>query len=183
MKKGTHIDLSGLSINMVSILSFHHTNRQGSYWNCKCLCGKLFIGRGADIKNGHRQSCGCYNKTKPTNKTHGQCGTDEYKLWREAKYRARHRNRGFNIDISDIVIPEFCPLLDIKLEKGIGKVHFSSPSVDCIDPRLGYVKNNVWVISYKANTMKSNLTLEQLKHFAKVLEDKQREDNSGTRST
>ena len=43
-----------------------------------------------------------------------------------------------------------------------------SPSLDRIVSSLGYVKGNIRVISYKANRVKSNATLEELR---KVYED------------
>ena len=47
-----------------------------------------------------------------------------------------------------------------------------SPSVDRIDPTKGYVRGNVRVISYLANRMKSNATVDQLVRFsAWVMED------------
>ena len=38
-----------------------------------------------------------------------------------------------------------------------------SPSLDRIVSSLGYVKGNIRVISYKANRVKSNATLEELR--------------------
>jgi len=78
-----------------------------------------------------------------------------------AKRRARYNNLPFNLEISDIIIPEYCPLLNIKMEYNTPY----APSLDRIIPELGYTKGNVIVISRKANTMKNNATLEQLKTF------------------
>ena len=39
----------------------------------------------------------------------------------------------------------------------------ASPSLDQIVPGLGYVKGNVQVISHRANTLKSDGTLEEFK--------------------
>lgn len=88
-------------------------------------------------------------------------------LW-AAKKRSKEQNIPFNIDISDIVIPEVCPYLKIPLTTNArrGCSRESVVSLDKIIPELGYVKGNVEVISHLANTMKSNATKEQLKSFA-----------------
>lgn len=43
------------------------------------------------------------------------------------------------------------------------------PSLDKIIPKLGYVKGNVWVVSNKANRIKSNATIEELELLVKNL--------------
>lgn len=70
-----------------------------------------------------------------------------------------------DVELEDIVIPEFCPVLGIKLKSGRGRGQHlpSSPSLDRIDPNGGYVRGNIRVISYRANQLKSNATLEELR--------------------
>lgn len=46
----------------------------------------------------------------------------------------------------------------------------NSPSLDRRDPSLGYVKGNVGVISDRANLLKSNMTLEELKKLVSYME-------------
>ena len=89
----------------------------------------------------------------------------ENRLLNAARARARAKNIPFDIDVSDIVIPSVCPLLEIPVfvNEGKGKPRPNSPSLDRIDPSKGYVKGNVWVICLKANTIKSNATIEELK--------------------
>lgn len=48
----------------------------------------------------------------------------------------------------------------------------TSPSLDRIDSSLGYVEGNVWVISTRANRIKSDATLEELKLLVAALEAK-----------
>lgn len=86
----------------------------------------------------------------------------EQKLLYGAKERAKQYGVPFNIDASDIVIPEFCPALGVKLVHGKGKICANSPTLDRRVPELGYVKGNVAVISQKANTIKSNATAEEV---------------------
>lgn len=84
-----------------------------------------------------------------------------------AKYRAETHNLEFNLDLEDIIIPEYCPLLEVRLELGNSKEYEYSPSIDRIDNSKGYIKGNVWIISKKANSMKNSATPEELKIFCK----------------
>jgi hypothetical protein len=87
-------------------------------------------------------------------------------LWSGAKWRANKYGIPFDLEISDIIIPDVCPLIGIPLTQNTGTVHRASPSVDRIIPELGYIRGNIQVISYKANTMKNDATPEQLLRFA-----------------
>lgn len=84
--------------------------------------------------------------------------------------RARKRGLEFSITESDISIPEFCPILGIPLSVGIGKATANSPSLDRIDNTKGYVPGNVVVVSFKANTIKNNATVEELRKVLKFYE-------------
>ncbi len=56
-----------------------------------------------------------------------------------------------------------CPILGIEIKwnnKNI--IQMNSPSIDRVDNSFGYTKNNVLIISYKANAIKNNATLEEL---------------------
>jgi hypothetical protein len=79
-----------------------------------------------------------------------------------AKRRAKERNIPFDITPEDIIVPEYCPALGIPLVVGNGCAHDGSPSLDRITPSLGYVRGNIVVVSHKANTIKSNATVEDM---------------------
>lgn len=86
-------------------------------------------------------------------------------LWRGARYRAKKKGLDFDITFNDIHIPSFCPVLGIPLfPSNTGKTGFfpNSPSLDRINPKGGYTKDNVRVISCRANLLKSNASLEEL---------------------
>ena len=85
---------------------------------------------------------------------------------RTAKRRAKELGFDFNISEEDVIIPTHCPILGVELVLNEGKLAGNSASLDRIDSSKGYVKGNVWVISHKANAMKSNATLAELKLFA-----------------
>ena len=87
-------------------------------------------------------------------------------LWQSAKERAIRFNLDFTISIDDIIIPSHCKILGLPLYKGKGIPIENSPSLDRINPKLGYTKDNIQIISFKANTMKSNASQEDLVVFA-----------------
>lgn len=89
----------------------------------------------------------------------------EKSLLRLAKARAKRKGWDFNIDETDIVIPEICPALGVKLERFTQY----APSIDRKDSSKGYVKGNIQVISELANRMKSNASPKDLESFAKWL--------------
>lgn len=74
----------------------------------------------------------------------------------ECRLRAKKRGLPFNITKDDLVVPEFCPVLGIKLVPRQGRLAPDSPSVDRRDPTKGYVSGNVAVISWLANRIKSD---------------------------
>jgi hypothetical protein len=84
-------------------------------------------------------------------------------------YSARQRAKKFSIEFSissaDFEIPTVCPLRHVPFKVGKGQHTDDSPTLDRKDPRLGYVKGNVWVISHKANRLKGDLTPDELKTF------------------
>ena len=92
-----------------------------------------------------------------------------YLLW-SVKSRAKREGIQFDLTHDDIVIPEVCPVLGIPLKISDGYATGSSPSVDRFDPSRGYVKGNVNVISYRANTIKSDASLEELQKVIDYME-------------
>ena len=90
-----------------------------------------------------------------------------------SRQRAKSKGVLFRLKRKDIFIPHICPVLGIQLERAVGKLgpSVNSPSLDRIDPVLGYVPGNVQVISYKANIMKSDATKDDLILFAKWVLD------------
>ena len=88
----------------------------------------------------------------------------EYMLWKAAKRRAKVKELDFNIEPTDVIIPAFCPLLNIPIihEVGKGSRNDNSPSLDRIDNRFGYIKGNILVVSWRANFLKGDAALSEL---------------------
>lgn len=129
------------------------------------------------VSDTHRECTNCgtiFEKTskmtlcKPCNSNRVKSLTPEWKMHQRAKQRCRKSKLEFDIDVSDIIIPDVCPVLGIKLNMNSGKsgAYNNSPSLDRIDNNRGYTKDNIWVISQKANAMKGSATKEELLRFA-----------------
>jgi hypothetical protein len=84
------------------------------------------------------------------------------RLLSHAKERAKEQNLEFNITEDDIDIPEFCPVLGIPMFVGEGKFHDGSLTIDRVNNNRGYVKGNVAVISWRANSLKGDSTIEEI---------------------
>ena len=87
-----------------------------------------------------------------------------------ANSRAKENGLPFDITIEDIVIPEVCPVLGIPLFINGGKPTNNSPSLDKIIPEKGYVRGNIRVISFRANNLKNNATIEEVRKILEYLE-------------
>lgn len=90
-------------------------------------------------------------------------------LYSHAKERAKSLNLKINISPKDIIVPEYCPILGVKLTRNKKKCQYNSYSLDRIDNSKGYIKGNVHVISFKANSMKNSGTIEELEKLLAYL--------------
>lgn len=77
--------------------------------------------------------------------------------------RSNSKPRGLEctITIEDIYIPEFCPILNIKLDQVRSGSRYA-PSLDHVDNTKGYIPGNVRVISRRANDLKGDLNLKEV---------------------
>ena len=91
-------------------------------------------------------------------------------MYHNANRRAKELGLPFNISFKDIVIPEYCPILGIRLSNDTRE---STASLDRVKPELGYVIGNVRVISMRANRLKQDASLDELRAIVKYMEDNQ----------
>lgn len=93
----------------------------------------------------------------------------EYGLIGAARRRAKEHGVPCTLTLNDIVVTDTCPILGIPLIKGEKVAGPNSPTLDRIKPELGYVPGNVWVISMKANQIKSNATAAEIMKVAEAM--------------
>jgi hypothetical protein len=92
------------------------------------------------------------------------------KMARAAKTRSTTAGVPFSITADDITVPQLCPVLGIPLHVGQAQASDNSPSLDRVLPLLGYVPGNVLVISNRANRIKNNATIHELRLVADFFE-------------
>lgn len=91
-------------------------------------------------------------------------------LWK-ARWRAKQSGIPFSLTLDDIPeFPKLCPVFGIKMRRGIKKPCPNSPSIDRIVPALGYVPGNVRIISRRANMIKNDATLPELRKIVRYIE-------------
>ncbi len=91
----------------------------------------------------------------------------EQEIYLKIKKKSISENLDFNIERTDIFVPTFCPYLGITLsyDKKNNKKNYYY-SIDMIDNSLGYVKDNVQIISKLAKNIKNILSNEELILFS-----------------
>lgn len=101
---------------------------------------------------------------------YSRANPQKYLRW-AAKNRARKDGIEFNIEPEDILIPEYCPILGVKLNdvRQTHKKRECSPSIDRIDNTKGYIKGNIAVISFKANRCKADMSIQDIERLYKYV--------------
>jgi hypothetical protein len=102
-------------------------------------------------------------KVQRRNKAYNASNIPAY-LWRIAKRRADRKGVPFSITPADVIVPTHCPVLGTRLERGSAKGETdTSPTIDRLVPALGYAPGNIRVISGRANRIKSNATVAEVR--------------------
>jgi len=88
------------------------------------------------------------------------------------KSRALKEGLEFSITMDDLDWPVFCPILGVVLcyGGGEGKFKTDAASIDRLDSSKGYVPGNVFIMSWRANRIKNDATLDELKALVNWLD-------------
>lgn len=84
-----------------------------------------------------------------------------------SKQRAKRLGREHTITLTDIVIPDVCPVLGIPLQREDRDTWMNAPSIDRIDSSKGYTPDNIVIVSRRANILKRDATPQELRLLAK----------------
>jgi hypothetical protein len=99
------------------------------------------------------------------------------RLIQSAKFGAKSRGRPFLLTIKDLQsawpADNRCPVFGVEFVVGLPRSP-AKPSIDCVIPELGYVPGNIAVISWRANRLKGNGTVEEFERIAAWLRNRER---------
>jgi hypothetical protein len=166
-------ELAGAIFGRLTVLHRGESRPQGGgkpRWVCQCECGNVTTIPAARLKGGSNKSCGCFRRDRAGGlyRTHGKSQTLQYTMFYDARKRAIALSLPFDIEPQDIEIPATCPVLGLALAQG-GK-RDDAASLDRFIPHLGYVKTNIRVISFRANRLKSDASIEEMRRVLAYME-------------
>jgi len=121
-------------------------------------------------------------KNRPRHKAYYAANKEEYqrksdlsKLFNPKQYflniarsRAKALGLAFNLTYETMPeIPDRCPVFGFPLELGVtrGRIQPNSVTLDRIEPAKGYTQGNVQFLSWRANELKRNGTLEEFEQL------------------
>lgn len=96
-------------------------------------------------------------------------------LLRNVKHRAKTTGVEFNISFEYIkpLCVDVCPVFKKEILWGPKRIKnsYNSPSIDRINPQKGYVEGNVQIISNRANTLKYNASVDEIRQLLAFMEN------------
>jgi len=163
-KKIVKEDFIGKSFNGIEILEILPNVGKRRKTICKCHCKKVFEAEFYNVCGGGYKSCGCLQYISGiNNRKWNGFGEISKSYFYHLSVGAKDRNLKF-----DITLPEIWEIFLKQNRKCVysGKVlkfsssrnsHDGTASLDRIDPKKGYVKNNVQWVHQDVNFMKQDM--------------------------
>lgn len=90
-------------------------------------------------------------------------------FFRQKRNNVRGTKWEWSIEYSDLEYPKYCPVLGLELDWFHEVRSENSPSINRIDSTKGYIKGNVAVMSWRANRIKNDGTLEEHQKIVEYL--------------
>ncbi len=163
----------------------HESKRYTKTGHCFYCCREKAVEWQHANRERHNEHVAAYAKRKPqtgataTKKHRNKMKGDPEWLMRQrlstAKTRAKQKGLAFDLTLEYLIsiIPEDhkCPVFGTDFDF-TGEDEDRIPSLDRIDNDKGYVQGNVWLISWRANNVKKDSSLNELKMLVEAIESK-----------
>ena len=135
----------------------------------------------ADPSQGIRDRCKSCSAEKARKERERRKNNWKYQptvaMYHNSKQRAKNAGLEHTITVDDIIIPDYCPVLGLKLDVGDRKKHGNAPSIDRIENTKGYTKENIMIVSNRLNMLKNDATLDELIMMGKFYQDLKEKQN------
>jgi hypothetical protein len=139
---------------------------------------------GKPCKHGHiaQRRTSTQNCVQCSKEIHSVTDRNNYRykdtFYRQFITRKQYAHRNgipFTVEFDSLEKPEHCPVFGVKLNygwSGENRRDGAKATLDKIIPELGYVPGNVCIISWRANKLKSDMTLEELEKIINYIKEK-----------
>jgi hypothetical protein len=154
-----------------------HTIKPLTYFRKSKTCRNGYRGK-CKACDGNREYARHYQTLhKASPRKQGVVGKAQ-SMYHNARRRADLNNLEFDISWQYLVsiMPDVCPVLGLELDfehsGGIRGRNPNSPSLDRFDNNKGYTKENIRIISWRANSLKSDGSFDEFVKIVKYLGEK-----------
>jgi hypothetical protein len=149
--------------------------RNGDCYFCRNLASayrykKKRLERGLKKKGRPRKYPELFGPPKPKREIFKPITVEERWIARSKGNKKRKARKDLPVEFYKSILSTHCPLLEIELSYELYKGN-SAPdnyaTLDKINPKKGYVKGNVQIVSYRANTLKNDASIEEIERMLK----------------
>lgn len=172
MKKAhNRIDLAGAKFFEWTVISYSHTKRKQSFWNCICSCGATKIVGSNSLRNGSK-SCGHSKKLYSGRKKNDNL-TNEDRVFGcvLARYKSEANARNLTYELTRketfAIFKSNCYYCNCEPKEASFQHHeeekYYYMGIDRIDNSIGYITKNVVPCCKHCNTLKRNIPIWLIK--------------------
>lgn len=189
------IEMAGKKFNKLLVLNKVDSKYNGSYWLCRCDCGKEKVILGKHLRKGRIKSCGCLRKELPHlfkyAKNHPRYnGFKEISKTFICKFETGAKWRNIKFDVSmeylwSIFLKQNrkCALTGVTLilpknNKDFKENNYNA-SIDRIDSSKNYEEGNIQWVTKEVNRMKWDLPQEKFIEICKLVANYKGETSNG----
>jgi hypothetical protein len=172
-------DYVGTEINAIKIIGYYCTDGQyrRPYFECICVCGKIFESRAEAIKNGIAKSCGCKSsELMSVSRTLEGDTAIINRIYKNYKQTAIRRDISFELSLEQFksfifqncIYCDSAPKLSIfsgSEKYGRKEKRLTYNGIDRVDSNIGYIFNNCITCCSICNRAKSDLPLEDFQQW------------------
>ncbi len=152
-------------------------------WECKCICGSIFIEAATRIRSGRRKSCGCKSAEKRIKPKHEPRTTTYLKIIGIYKKCAKERGLVWELSFEECIelFNKNCYYCFKKPSNKLSAQTYTKDEfkikegtvfyngIDRFDNKVGYIISNVVPCCKRCNASKNDMTIEEFKNHIRNL--------------